>query len=156
MAHSSGPGWFLKIPPPIWMLAMLIGVFMLDSAIGPSPAVLQSFWLALALAIAGVVLDIWAFVVFRSAGTEIIPTSASNKTLVVLGPYRFTRNPMYLGLILLSFAIALAIGRLLYFAVPVLMVLLCNGLFIPFEEAKMQRQFNNQYTDYIARVRRWI
>ena len=63
---------------------------------------------------------------------------------------------MYLGLILLSFAIALAIGRLLYFAVPVLMVLLCNGLFIPFEEAKMQRQFNNQYTDYIARVRRWI
>ena len=63
---------------------------------------------------------------------------------------------MYLGLILLSFAIAFFIGRLLYFAVPVLMFLLCNGLFIPFEETKMQRQFGNQYTNYIDRVRRWI
>jgi protein-S-isoprenylcysteine O-methyltransferase Ste14 len=63
---------------------------------------------------------------------------------------------MYLGLILLSFAIALAIGRVFYFAVPVLMVLLCNGVFIPFEEAKMRRQFASQYTDYLARVRRWI
>jgi protein-S-isoprenylcysteine O-methyltransferase Ste14 len=124
--------------------------------VGPSPALLQSLWLGVAFAVAGIVLAIWAVVGFMSAETEIAPTSTSNKMLVVLGPYRFTRNPMYLGLILLSFAIAFFSGRLLYFAVPVLMFLLCNGLFIPFEETKMQRQFGNQYTNYIDRVRRWI
>ena len=156
MAHANQPAWFLKIPPPIWMLAMLISVFAGERTVGPSPALLQSLWLGVAFAVAGIVLAIWAVVAFRSAETEIAPTSTSNKTLVVLGPYRFTRNPMYLGLILLSFAIAFFIGRLLYFAVPVLMFLLCNGLFIPFEETKMQRQFGNQYTNYVAHVRRWI
>jgi protein-S-isoprenylcysteine O-methyltransferase Ste14 len=40
--------------------------------------------------------------------------------------------------------------------VSVLMFFLCNNVFVPFEEAKMQRQFCDQYTDYLARVRRWI
>jgi protein-S-isoprenylcysteine O-methyltransferase Ste14 len=156
MTGIAQPGWFLKIPPPIWMLAMLICAFVIDRAIGPLPFEVQSLWFAAVLALGGIALDIWAFAVFRSAGTEILPASTSNKTLVVLGPYRFTRNPMYLGLILLSLAIAFSAGKILYFAVPVLMFLLCNGLFIPFEEAKMQRQFKDQYTDYVASVRRWI
>ena len=56
----------------------------------------------------------------------------------------------------LSLGIALYPGTLPFLAVPVLVFLLCNFAFIPFEEAKMQRQFNDQYTDYIRRVRRWI
>ena len=47
-------------------------------------------------------------------------------------------------------------GTLPFFLVPVLLFLICNFVFIPFEEAKMQRQFSNQYTEYLGRVRRWI
>jgi protein-S-isoprenylcysteine O-methyltransferase Ste14 len=56
----------------------------------------------------------------------------------------------------LSLGIAFYAGTLPFFAIPVLMFLICNFFFIPFEEAKMQRQFSNQYTDYLHRVRRWI
>jgi len=57
---------------------------------------------------------------------------------------------------LTSLGIACFAGTLPVFAVPVLLFLLCNFVFIPFEEAKMQRQFSGQYTDYLHRVRRWI
>jgi protein-S-isoprenylcysteine O-methyltransferase Ste14 len=63
---------------------------------------------------------------------------------------------MYSGLILLTLGIAFYAGTLPFFAVPVLLFLLCNFVFIPFEEAKMQRQFDAQYTDYLRRVRRWV
>jgi protein-S-isoprenylcysteine O-methyltransferase Ste14 len=63
---------------------------------------------------------------------------------------------MYLGVSVLTLGIAFYAGTLPFFAVPVLLFLLCNFVFIPFEEAKMQRQFSNQYTDYLRRVRRWI
>jgi protein-S-isoprenylcysteine O-methyltransferase Ste14 len=63
---------------------------------------------------------------------------------------------MYLGLILVTLGIALYFGTLPFFAVPVLLFLLVNFVFIPFEEAKMQRQHEAAYTDYRARVRRWL
>jgi protein-S-isoprenylcysteine O-methyltransferase Ste14 len=63
---------------------------------------------------------------------------------------------MYSGLILMAFGFAFYFGTLPFYAVPVLLFLLCNFSFIPFEEAKMQRQHGDQYTDYLRRVRRWF
>jgi len=108
------------------------------------------------LAILGILLASWGRSTFAAAGTEIMPASVSNKRLVTSGPFRFTRNPMYLGLVAASLGIALFPGTLPFFLVPVLLFLICNFVFIPFEEAKMQRQFGAQYTDYLGRVRRWI
>jgi protein-S-isoprenylcysteine O-methyltransferase Ste14 len=93
---------------------------------------------------------------FAAAGTEIMPTSPTNKALVTRGPFGFTRNPMYSSLILVTLGIALYFGTLPFFAVPALLFLLTNFVFIPFEEKKMLRQFGHQYTDYCARVRRWL
>ena len=117
---------------------------------------LRSLPIATVWTVVGIFLAAWGRNSFAAAGTEIIPTSVSNKILVTHGPFRFTRNPMYAGLVLTSAGIALFFGTLPFLIVPVLLLLICNFLFIPFEEAKMQRQFNNQYTDYRRRVRRWI
>ena len=116
----------------------------------------RSLPMAAVLTVAGISLAAWGRTTFAVAGTEVIPASATNKKLVTNGPFRFTRNPMYSGLILASLGIALFPGTLPFFLVPVLLFLLCNFVFIPFEQAKMQRQFGNQYTDYLHRVRRWI
>ena len=116
----------------------------------------SSLPLATLLIAAGIFLAAWGRSTFAAAGTEIIPASATNKKLVTSGPFRFTRNPMYLGVSVLSLGIAVYAGTLPFFAVPILLFLLCNFVFIPFEEAKMQRQFSAQYTDYLRRVRRWI
>ncbi len=134
---------------------MLLAAFGLDRIFAWTPLA-HSVWLAAVLAMAGIALDVWAWFGFTLAGTEIMPASVSNKTLVTRGPFGFSRNPMYLGLILLGLGIAFYEGTPPFFLVPVLLFLLCNGVFIPFEEAKMRRQFGNQYTEYTARVRRWI
>ena len=61
---------------------------------------------------------VWAFILFRRERTEIEPTSPSNRKLVISGPYQFTRNPMYLGLIVLTLGIAIWIGALPMFIAP--------------------------------------
>ena len=78
--------------------------------------------------------------IFRSEGTEIDPMSATNRRLVVRGPFRFTRNPMYLGLVLFSTGIALVVGTWPMFLVPILIFAIANWGHIPIEEAKMHRQ----------------
>jgi protein-S-isoprenylcysteine O-methyltransferase Ste14 len=151
------PAWYLKIPPPIWVLAMLLAAYAMQrNFVWAQIVYFRSLPLAILLTAAGIFLAAWGRTTFAAAGTEIIPTSATNKILVTHGPFRFTRNPMYSGLIVASLGIALFFGTLPFFILPVLLFLLCNVLFIPFEEAKMQRQFHGQYTDYLRRVRRWI
>ena len=99
---------------------------------------------------------VWAFALFRREDTEINPTSPANRKLVTCGPYQFTRNPMYLGLVALSLGIAVWIGSWPMFMAPFAVFATVNWVHIPFEEAKMRRQFGAAYDDYVARVRRWV
>ena len=99
---------------------------------------------------------VWAFALFRREGTEIDPTSPTNRKLVTSGPYQFTRNPMYLGLVILTLGVALWVGAWPMFIAPVAIFATANWVHIPFEEAKMRRQFGATYEDYVERVRRWV
>ena len=155
-APQTNPNLVLKIPPPVWALGMLLVAYGVDRVLEGRATVFRSPALALAFGALGFALAAWGRTTFAREETEIIPTSASNKKLVTSGPFGFSRNPMYLGLILLTLGIALYVGTLPFYAVPALLFLLCNFAFIPYEEAKMQRQFDAQYTDYLRRVRRWI
>jgi protein-S-isoprenylcysteine O-methyltransferase Ste14 len=76
--------------------------------------------------------------------------------LVVDGPYRYTRNPMYLGLVLVTLGIAIWVGAWPMFLVPIATFATANWAHIPFEEAKMRRQFAAAYDEYVGRVRRWL
>ena len=81
---------------------------------------------------------------------------ASPSVLVSRGLYRFSRNPMYLCLIIAYLGAALMIGSawpLLTLLVPVAVLALTV---IPFEEARMREIFGASYQDYYARVRRWL
>ncbi len=93
---------------------------------------------------------------FRREGTQVSPTSESNNKLVTGGPFQLTRNPMYLGLFVLSLGVALAIGATPMFVAPLLVFATANWVHIPFEEAKMRRQFGPAFDDYARNVRRWL
>jgi protein-S-isoprenylcysteine O-methyltransferase Ste14 len=147
----------LKLPPPIWALVYVL----LAGAISwllhwpmvpglPQPAI------GIAIFFAGWIAPVWAVVLFRRAGTELQPTSQANQSLVITGPYRFTRNPMYLGLVIVTFGIAVWIGAWPMFAAPIAVFATAARVHIPFEEAKMRRQFGAAYDQYVARVRRWL
>jgi protein-S-isoprenylcysteine O-methyltransferase Ste14 len=147
----------LKLPPPVWALIyILIGGIV--SALYPWRALidLRVLWLGILLVIGGFALALSAATLFRRKGTEINPISESNKLLVTTGPFRFTRNPMYVGLTTFTLGIALCVGSLPMFAVPVLVFATANWAHIPFEEDKMRRQFGTAYDEYTRQVRRWI
>jgi len=147
----------LKLPPPIWGALYLVAAGTLSALLPWRAALdLREFPLGIVLAALGVAIAASAVFLFRSEGTEIDPTSRTNKALVVRGPYRYTRNPMYLGLVVLTSGVAFIVGSLPMFAAPLLLFATANWVHIPFEEAKMRRQFGSAYDDFTLRVRRWI
>lgn len=147
----------LKIPPPIWTL-IYVAVAALVSIAYPWRALvdLRSLPTGIALFVGGMAFSFWAALLFRQEGTEINPVSDTNKSLVIKGPFLVTRNPMYLGLVVASLGIALTVGSLPMFVVPLLVFATANWGHIPFEEAKMRRQFGAAFDTYTAKVRRWL
>jgi protein-S-isoprenylcysteine O-methyltransferase Ste14 len=85
----------------------------------------------------------------------MIPMRPSS-ALVTSGPYRFTRNPMYLGMAFLYIALALALGFVWPLIVLPLVIAAVDQLVIAIEEAYLVRRFGQPYCDYMAETRRWI
>jgi len=147
----------LKLPPPIWTMIYLAVTAGASWALNwPRIGWPRHEAVGTAIFFAGCALPVWAFFLFRHEGTEIDPTSDANRALVVRGPYRLTRNPMYLGLIVAALGMAVFAGYWLMLAAPVAVFLTANYVHIPFEEAKMRRQFGEEFDAYVSRVRRWI
>ena len=147
----------LKLPPPLWAILLLTALYFLSEV--PALQALPEWRYkpaGLVLIVLGLSLPLSAIAHFLAAGTQVMPTSEVNNRLIVRGLYRFTRNPMYLGLTIATFGAALWFGRPLMVLAPVLLFAIANWVFIPFEEAKMARQFGDEFDAYVKRVRRWI
>jgi len=103
----------------------------------------------------GVLLSATALRVFRKAGTSPIPIKPTT-ALTFEGPYRFTRNPMYLSLALVTLAIALWLDVVWIAVALIAVVLLIDRSVIAREERYLERKFGEPYLAYKARVRRWL
>jgi protein-S-isoprenylcysteine O-methyltransferase Ste14 len=77
-------------------------------------------------------------------------------TLIVEGPFRYSRNPVYLGGLILVLGISVLLGSITAFILPVIGFLIMEIHFIPIEEKKLKEAFGNKYLDYKTKVRRWI
>jgi protein-S-isoprenylcysteine O-methyltransferase Ste14 len=145
------------LPPPLWALLLLTSLYYLSEL----PA-LQDMpeWrhkpLGMILIVLGLIPPMVSIGQFFAVGTQVHPTSKTNNKLVTSGFFAFTRNPMYLGLIVFSLGVAIWFGRPLMYLAPVLVFMIANWVFIPFEEAKMRRQFGDAFDAYTQRVRRWL
>ena len=147
----------IRIPPPVWTLLFIILAFGIHRLYPWRELVdVRSPLAAVLLAGLGIGVAVWARSLFVAANTTLVPASPVNNALVVEGPYRFSRNPMYLSLVMIALGVAFYVGTTPMFLAPVGVFLLCDGVFIPFEEAKMLRQFGETYAAYTHRVRRWI
>jgi len=147
----------LRLPPPVWTLIyLLIAASVSWWLAWPKVPGLPVVALGIALVVGALILPVWAILLFRRESTEVSPISSSNRTLVAVGPYRLTRNPMYLGLVILTIGIAVWVGAWPMFVVPFAVFATANWVHIPFEEAKMRRQFRATYDDYVGQVRRWL
>lgn len=144
----------VRIPPPVWALFLLVISYGIARAF-TLPVLLRSDAAAFAIFVAGFCLALWGERTFVHAGTELMPASHSNSKLVMNGPFRYTRNPMYSGLLLAMFAVALYFGSWPFYLSIIVLFVVIQAAFIPFEEAKMERQYGAEFRQYKSRTRRW-
>lgn len=145
-----------NVHPPIVALifiaaAFVLGRFVLGSFMAPS--VLRN--IGFALTFIGLLCGVGAFLEFRKARTTLDP-HGSTKQLVTSGIYRFTRNPIYLGFLLMVIGFPLNSGFYSGIVVAPFFALTLNRLVIEKEEAYLEKKFKDVYTSYKSRVRRWL
>lgn len=146
------------LPPPLFGLTFAGGMVALARA---TPSLLFDIpaldTIGLIIAAAGFALDLWSIALFIGARTTVNPLTPSRASaLVIRGPYKFSRNPMYLGMLGLLTGLALWLGNPLNIALLISFVWLITILQIKPEEAALAEKFGPDYDSYRARVRRWI
>ena len=107
------------------------------------------------LMLIGFVIMLRAWWLFRKADTAICPT-AETTTLVTRDVFRLTRNPMYLGIVLMMFGVAAATGGLPFYVAAAAYFLIIDSVFCPYEEEKLARDFGAGFERYRRQVRRWL
>jgi protein-S-isoprenylcysteine O-methyltransferase Ste14 len=103
----------------------------------------------------GVIIAGWALFLFRKARTTTVP-GKSSAMLVTWGPYRFTRNPMYVALTFAYIGEAGLLHQVWPLALLPLVLAYVNWTVIPLEESKLKEVFADDYEQYRLRVGRWI
>ena len=140
---------FLIVVAGMWLLAKYVPALSLDI---PARRSLVVLFFCL-----GGIVAVPAIMAFRSASTTVDPRRPDKATrLVVSGVYRYSRNPMYLGLLFLLIAWALYLSNLAAFAGLAAFVLIMNRLQIQPEEAAMEARFGDEFRTYRESVRRWL
>ena len=149
----------LKIPPPLVAAAVAGGMYAAASllpSVLPLPAGVR-MGTALALAAAGACFDLGGLVAFRKAKTTVNPLTPTRSSAVVsTGVYRLTRNPMYLGLVLILLGLAVYLASPWALLGPLVFAAYITRFQIIPEERALAARFGAAYTAYCARVRRWL
>ncbi len=152
---AGAPGRTLNVPPAYFVAALVLMAFFHVFAPAAQLLVAPYRYAGIVLIGSAVSLIVWAWFLFRRAGTGIIPFSPAT-ALITSGPYRFSRNPIYLGLAAALLGAAVLMGSITPFVViPAFMALIADR-FIVREEAMLEHTFGSQYLGYKARVRRWL
>ena len=143
-------------PPLAWGLAIIAGLTLNWLVPLPFlPADLPAGWLGAMVFVLAVALFAWAIVTITRAGSKV-PTNRPTTTIVEAGPYRFTRNPIYLGMFLGLIGLAIAFDNLWLLILLVTFALVIRYGVVGREEAYLERKFGNVYRGYRSRVRRWL
>jgi len=150
--------FLLRIPVPwVFILTYLAGAA-IDYATGPHFFIKRVPRLGIAGAAVfavGAAIAGWGWLTFRKARTTTVPGEISSR-FVTWGPYRFTRNPMYVGLVVAYVGEAMILRQIWPLLLLPLVVAYVNWVVIPVEEGKLTEVFGDEYLGYQARTRRWL
>lgn len=149
----------LKVPVPwVYVLAYLFGLvfhlFYPLHFVSPektTPAIVAG----VTLFGVGAIVASWSLLIFKRAKTTTTP-GESSKQLILKGPYRFSRNPMYVSLLLAYLGEAAFLNQIWPVIVLPLLLAYIDRIVIPLEEGVLANDFGKQYTDYCKTVGRWI
>jgi len=112
-------------------------------------------YLGIPVMLAGLLVSSSASRAFRAAGTSVQLRGETSR-LVTDGVFRYSRNPMYLGMLIWLLGLAILLGTLTPFLFPLLVFLLLNTMVVPMEERSLRQRHPTEYAAYERRVRRWL
>lgn len=142
------------LPPHYFVFSLLtmIGLRIIETA-----PLFDGSWYLLGLLplVPGLGIALWGVRLFAKVGTNIVPFTEST-ALVTDGAFAYSRNPMYLGMVLVLLGVALLLDRASPWLVLVAFILVIRLKFIQFEEPLMEQTFGEDYVTYKSNVRRWL
>ncbi len=155
-AAQDHPNVNKNVHPPMVALLFIVIAYFLGRFV-PTPFIVPSILrtIGFTLTFIGFLLGIGAFIEFRKAHTTLDP-HGSVKQIVTSGVYRFTRNPIYLGFMLMVIGLPLNSGLYWGLIISPLFAMTMSRLVIEREEAYLEKKFKEQYTAYRSSVRRWL
>jgi protein-S-isoprenylcysteine O-methyltransferase Ste14 len=146
------------LPPYLYFIPFLAGILLHHTVGGdriPASLLPTARLVGWILATVGVAINVSAWIVFLRARTPVLPTRPTT-AIVTSGPYRFTRNPLYLSLAIVYLGVPLLLGYAWPYVFFPLIPFLVERLVIRREESYLARKFGAEYTRYRDSVRRWL
>jgi len=152
-----GPG--LPLPPPVLLLIALVLAIILDWTplrfLAPPVSFNPQVVIGALLVVGSVLLVAGAVRTFRREGTNVVPTRPALK-IVTTGPYRFTRNPMYLSMVLFMLGISLLFSLEWGVILTPILWIGYDRLIVAREEAYLSAKFGTDYQGLLQQTRRWL
>ena len=156
MADTADTAHVIIRPPLAWGLTVVAGLALNWLVPVPFlPGDLPAGWLGAMVFVLALALFAWSIATMTRAGTNI-PTNQPTTTIVESGPYRFTRNPIYIGMFLGLIGLAIAFNTIWLLLMMVPFALVIRYGVVAREEAYLDRKFRDVYRGYRSRVRRWL
>jgi len=140
-------------PPAVYVIGFLVAVLVRNWL----PRLALPFAHAIGAAVVAIALLLftWGVITMKRAGTNVVPTNPST-TVVAHGPFRFTRNPLYLSMTLAYLGGALWLRATTALVLLPLLIIVMHFLVITREERYLEAKFGDDYRNYRQRVRRWL
>jgi protein-S-isoprenylcysteine O-methyltransferase Ste14 len=151
-------GASVSVPPPLVFLGGVLLGLALNQWVRPAPVGVSrtiSVTVGVMLMLLALVLVVSARMLFSRTGQSPIPWKPTPE-LIFSGPYRFTRNPMYVGLTTFGIGLGLALNNLWICAFALWALLIVHVIAVRPEEAYLSEKFGDSYRTYLTRVRRYI
>jgi len=155
-ANSAEHGPGVRIHPPvIYAISILAGIGLNKLWPLAMPFSFNGMLYGGAILLLVVIIAAWSLYEFRRADTDVRP-DRPDSALITSGPYRYTRNPLYIGLSLVQIAAATWFDNLWILLMLPLSILVITRYAIAREERYLEKLFGQDYLDYRSRVRRWL
>lgn len=157
-ANGDRASFLGRVPPVAWCFAFLLGGWGLDRLVPlpiPFPSFAWQLWPALVLFAAAALFAGSAIRLFAAKQTSLLPFSQAS-ALINTGPFRISRNPLYVALVATLFAFGLLLASFWLLIFAALLAFTLDRFVIRSEESALLKAFGDQYSAYARRVRRWL
>ncbi len=152
MTKSKSPKGYRVSAPTLAIVHIIMAIILGRLAPLPIPISAGIQWVGLGIAALGFILGVLSLIEFRRSRHS----NKSKIPLVTTGIYHYTRNPVYLGFVLLLLGIPLNMGTYWGIILVWSFITIANNLIIKPEETYLNHVYKDQYVDYCSRVRRWL